>query len=124
MRLLLNENMPASLAQKLRDGGHDVIAVKEAMRGAKDDAVLAQAQTEGRLVLTQDKDFGELAFRYGLPADCGVILFRLTGREPDADTRRMLRVLSSRGDWTGHFAVVTDDRVRLRPLPTRKGGSR
>lgn len=117
MRLLLNENMPGSLVKQLREDGHDVVAVKEAMRGAEDDAVLARAQTEARLLLTQDKGFGELAFRYGLPAECGIILFRLSGADPDADTRRIVDVLASRTDWAGHFAVVSDDRVRLRSLP-------
>jgi len=115
--LLLNENMPSTLATMLRDGGHDVLTVKEAMRGADDVAVLARAQAEARILLTQDKDFGELAFRHGLPAECGIILFRLTGAAPEADVRRMLDALDSRSDWAGHLAVVTDDRVRLRPLP-------
>ena len=117
MLLLLNENMPSTLATMLRDGGHDVLTVKEAMRGADDVAVLARAQAEARILLTQDKDFGELAFRHGLPAECGIILFRLTGAAPEADVRRMLDALDSRSDWAGHLAVVTDDRVRLRPLP-------
>lgn len=117
MLLLLNENMPGTLARLLREGGHDVLAVKEAMRGADDLAVLARAQAGARLLLTQDKDFGELAFRHGLPAECGIILFRLTGSDPDADIRRMIDALESRMDWAGQFAVVTDDRVRMRPLP-------
>jgi predicted nuclease of predicted toxin-antitoxin system len=67
--------------------------------------------------LTQDKDFGELAFRIGLPAECGIILFRLIGTNPDEDMRRMVEVLESRSDWAGHFVVATGDRLRLRPLP-------
>jgi Domain of unknown function (DUF5615) len=45
VRFLLNEKMPGSLAQKLRDDGHDVLGVKEAMQGADDVAVLARAQS-------------------------------------------------------------------------------
>jgi predicted nuclease of predicted toxin-antitoxin system len=120
MRLLLNENMPGSLTGLLRAAGHDVLAVKDAMRGADDGTVLARSRSEARLLLTQDKDFGELAFRYGLPAECGIILFRLTGADPEATTRRMLDVLAARGDWAGNLAVITDDRVRMRPLPPRK----
>jgi len=58
-----------------------------------------------------------LAFRYGLPASCGVVLFRLSGSDPASDNQRMLSALASRGDWVGHFAVVEQDRIRIRPLP-------
>lgn len=69
-------------------------------------------------MLTNNKDFGELAFRYGLPASCGVVLFRLSGVDPESDNRQVLQVLESRTDWKGHFAVVDYDRIRIRPLPT------
>jgi predicted nuclease of predicted toxin-antitoxin system len=117
MLLALNENMPATVIAELRGRGHDVLSVKESMRGAKDVEILEKAQTELRLVVTQDKDFGELAYRRRLPADCGIILFRLSGTDPDADIRRMIEVIESRNDWNGQFGVATDDRVRMRPLP-------
>ena len=105
---------------ELRSRGHDVVAVKETLRGSSDTAILAQAQLEKRLVITQDKDFGELAFRQFLPAECGIILFRLSGDSPEADIQRIVEVIESRTDWQGQFAVATDDRIRLRPLPSRK----
>ena len=74
-------------------------------------------QTEERIVVTHDKDFGELAFRAQLPASCGVMLFRLSGSKPETDNRRILEALESRTDWAGHFSVVRDDRIRMRPLP-------
>jgi predicted nuclease of predicted toxin-antitoxin system len=91
------------------------------MRSATDDAILARAQTEQRIVVTHDKDFGELAFRARLASSSGVILFRLSGADPDADNRRMLEALASRTDWAGHFSVVTDNRIRMRPLPSVAG---
>ena len=115
--LLLNESMPRTLARRLREGGHDVIAVEEVTRGADETAVLARAPAEARLLVTQDKYFGELAFRHGPPAECGVVLFGLAGEDADTDVRRQLHALESRSDWAGHFAVVSEDRVRLRPLP-------
>ncbi len=117
MRLALNENIPTSATRELRARGHDVLAAKESMRGATDAQILARAQSELRLLVTQDKDFGELAYRQLLPADCGIILFRLSGINPAADIRRIVEVIESRDDWYGQFAVATDDRVRLRPLP-------
>ena len=117
LRILANENVPGPVLLALRQRGHDVASVKEIMRGSGDRAVLERAQAEQRLVVTFDKDFGELAFRFGLPAACGVVLFRLAGPTPEVDNARALAVLESRSDWTGHFATVTNDRIRIRPLP-------
>jgi predicted nuclease of predicted toxin-antitoxin system len=123
MRLVANENVPGPVVAALRARGHDVLSVKESLRGAADHVVLARAQGEHRLVLTFDRDFGELAFRANLPAGSGVVLFRLSGPSPDADNARMLAALESRDDWPGHFSVVTDDRIRMRPLRRRPLGS-
>jgi predicted nuclease of predicted toxin-antitoxin system len=117
MRFVANENVSATVIGQLRAGGHDVLSVKETMRGQGDPAVLGRAQAEERLVVTHDKDFGELAFRAGLPASCGVILLRLAGDNPDRDNRRAIEAILSRTDWAGYFSVVTDDRIRMRPLP-------
>jgi predicted nuclease of predicted toxin-antitoxin system len=117
MRFLLNENVSGTVIQELRQQGHDVISVKESMRSEADRVILARAQKEQRIIVTHDKDFGELAFRSKLAASCGIILFRLAGSNPDRDTRRILAALEGRSDWMGHFSVVTDDRIRMRPLP-------
>jgi len=101
----------------LRQRGDDVAWVKEDEPGAADEDVLARAQTERQVLVTLDKDFGELACRRALPAACGVVLFRLTGSGPDEDNARAVAALTSRTDWAGHFAVVQNDRIRLRPLP-------
>jgi predicted nuclease of predicted toxin-antitoxin system len=117
MRFLANENVTGTVIQVLRERGHDVLSVKESMRSEQGDVILARAQAEQRIVVTHDKDFGELAFRSQLPASCGVILCRLTGSDPDTDNQRILEALESRMDWAGHFSVVTDDRIRMRALP-------
>jgi len=87
------------------------------MRGAGDREILAAAQQDDRLVVTFDKDFGELAYRFGLPAAAGVVLFRLSGTNPEIDNTRAIAALESGIDWSGNFAVVSDDRIRVRPLP-------
>lgn len=117
MLLLVDENMPKTVIALLRARGHDVLSVKETLRGADDATILARAQTEARIVITRDKDFGELAFRAGLPASCGVVLFRLASGDVDSDNRRIVEVIEARTDWAGQFAVATDDRIRMRPLP-------
>jgi predicted nuclease of predicted toxin-antitoxin system len=116
MRILANENLPRPVVAALRDAGHDVAWVRESMPGATDFDVLALAQAEHRIVLTADLDFGELAFRSGLPAQCGVVLVRLDWKNPEADNLAIVAAIASKDDWSGVFAVVERDRVRIRPL--------
>jgi len=116
VRILANENIPALVVSELRSAGHDIVSVKEVMRGASDTEVLSRAQNERRLIITHDKDFGEMAFGIGLPAECGVVLFRLSGDDPESDMRRILDALQSRTDWGGHFSVVDEEKIRIKPL--------
>ena len=116
MRFIADENIPGPVVRALRDRGHDVVWIKESMPGAEDRVVLAVAQTEQGVVVTADTDFGELAFRSRLPAGCGVIVIRLDWTDPEADNRVVVNALTSRDDWSGSFAVVERDRVRIRAL--------
>ena len=117
MRILANENVPEPVVLDLRQRGHDVVWVTELKPGMADIAVLAHAQQEQRLVITFDKDFGELAFAARLPAKCGVVLLRLQGSAPEVDNQRAVAALVGRDDWSGVFAIVEDDRIRIRKLP-------
>ena len=119
MRFLANENVPGPVVRLLREMGHDVLWAKESLRGAEDRAVLSRAQADQRVTVTCDTDFGELAFRSGLPATCGVVLLRIQWTDPVTDNAFVVSALTGRDDWTGAFAVVERDRVRLRPLPAR-----
>ncbi|MCI0650590.1 MAG: DUF5615 family PIN-like protein [Planctomycetes bacterium] len=118
MKFLANENFPLAVVNMLRDRGEDVVWVGDDMRAATDTQVLARAQQDARIVLTFDKDFGELAFRSELSATCGVVLFRLTGASPDEDNARAIAVFSSGEIVAGRFVVVESDRIRVRPLPS------
>lgn len=119
MRVLANENLPGPVIKTLRERGYEVLSVKETIPGADDRTVLRLAQKERRLVVTFDKGFGELAFLFGLPSEEGVILFRLSGADPEIDNERVVAALESRSDWEGNFAVVTDNLIHIRPLPRR-----
>jgi predicted nuclease of predicted toxin-antitoxin system len=115
---LANENFPGDAVQALRAAGHDVIWVREAMPGALDPQVIAKATDEGRVLLTFDKDFGEIAFRARLPASCGIVLFRISMPRSEDASRRLASIVLSMDDWKGHFSVVEPGRIRLRDLPT------
>ncbi len=116
MRYLADENLPGRLVAALRAIGHDVAWVRTDAPGSDDRAVLARAAADQRVLVTFDKDFGELAGRAGLPAASGVILLRLPlGRGPDAGTR-IAALIDARADWASHFSVVELGRVRMRRL--------
>jgi len=87
--------------------------------GIADSEVLAMAQTEKRIIVTFDKDFGELAFRWGLPATSGIILLRLLAPSPTQLQQAVVTALGSRQeqDWVGMFSVVEASRIRVIPLP-------
>jgi len=121
LRILANENVAGSIIRSLRERGHDVVSVKESMRGASDREVLARAHSDRRIVLTHDKDFGELAFRSGLPAACGIILACFHAGNPSIVRQRILKILESEADWAGNFAILTETQIRVRPLPLTRG---
>jgi predicted nuclease of predicted toxin-antitoxin system len=84
--------------------------------GSTDEDILAWAEREQRVLLTFDQDFGELAWRAGLPASCGIVLFRMP-MPPAADAGTVIAArVSERTDWSGHFSVIQPGRVRMRPL--------
>lgn len=74
------------------------------------------ARVDDRILLTFDKDFGDLVLRRGLPASRGVVLFRMPLEDPGRIARLVVSVLASRTDWADHFSVVESERVRMRPL--------
>lgn len=117
MRFLANENIPAVAVAALQAAGHDVVWVAVASPGSDDHQVLSQAAVERRLILTFDKDFGELAFRSGLPAGCGVILCRFSADSPERLAQRLVAAVSIQDQWEGMFSVVEETRVRSVPLP-------
>ncbi len=117
MRFLANENFPGEAVEALREEGHDILWIRTEAPGSRDIAVLEMAQAEERILLTFDRDFGELAFRVGLPATIGIILFRLRMTSAARVTQIVVAALASRSDWAGNFSVVEEDRIRMRPLP-------
>ena len=83
MRFLADESCDFAVLAALRAAGYDVSAVAEINRGAKDPAVLALARSEQRVLLTEDKDFGLLAYAGGKHS-AGIVLIRFPGNAKES----------------------------------------
>jgi hypothetical protein len=116
MRFLANENFPGAAVAVLAAAGHDIVWVRTAAPGASDPDVLAWAVREQRVLLTFDKDFGELASSAALPSGCGVVLFRIPVPKPGDVGQFLANLIAGRDDWAGHFSVITPGRVRMRAI--------
>lgn len=117
MRILADENFPGDAVAALRVRGHDVAWIHEDARGGEDASVVERAVREARLLVTFDKDFGELAFRGEMGNPSGIVLFRVASSSGLVVAEIAVTTLEGRDDWAGNFAVVEADRVRLTPMP-------
>lgn len=116
MRILTDENVPRSVLAWLRATAHDVTSASELGVGDPDTRWLTPAESEQRLILTSDKDFGDLVFRDRLTS-FGIILLRLDDVAIPAWGTRLQDVWSVvEANPSGCFIVVTSKRGRVRPL--------
>ena len=116
MRLLADEDFSGRRSSRCARRGHDAVWMHETAPGQREAEVLHRAHAEGRVLLTFDEDFGELAYRQGLVASPGVILFRASFQSGSDAAQFIVLALEGRADWVGSFGVIEADRIRLRPL--------
>jgi len=119
MRVKLDENLPATLAEVLRRVGHDVdTVVDEGLGGATDADVWSAAQREGRFLVTQDLDFSDVR-KFAPGTHCGILLLRLATPGRRALENHVERLFSTQDveSWAGTFVVATDTKVRIRRRP-------
>jgi len=115
MKWMVDESAGTAIAEYLRAAGHDVLSVSETMPETEDRHILARAMSEGRILITNDKDFGELIFRGG-QRHHGVLLLRLHEESPANRVRVVKKVLEQWADrLAGCFTVATESSVRIRP---------
>lgn len=121
MQLLADENIHTSIVAWLRAAGHDVVWAAESHRRESDRELLRIAREQHRIVLTSDLDFGELIYRQRLVSS-GIVLLRLHR----LSVERRLELLAAR--WAmiearspGHFVVVSQRKIRVRPLGPGSG---
>ncbi|WP_298920922.1 DUF5615 family PIN-like protein [uncultured Nostoc sp.] len=118
MRFLANENFPLPSVRLLRQVGYDVASVTEDSPGIEDTEVLTRAANEQRVILTFDRDYGELIYRLKLPSPTGVIYLRFRPHTPEEPATLLLNLLQIEGlQFEERFTVVERDQIRQRPLP-------
>ena len=113
MKFLVDECTGPAVANWLEQQGHDVFSVYHQARGIDDHEVMEIAQIEGRILITNDRGFGEKVFRERRPHH-GVVFLRLFNERPTNKIRVLGQLISLHGDAiANHFVVVTDTRIRF-----------
>ncbi len=114
MRLVADEGVDRQIVERLRIDRHDVVYIAELEPGQTDDNVLRLSVDLGAILLTQDKDFGELVVRSGASAK-GVLLLRLAGMQQHDKCDLVSTTLQVYGDqMAGAFCVLTPRNLRVR----------
>ncbi|MFC1762288.1 DUF5615 family PIN-like protein [Planctomycetota bacterium] len=113
MRFLVDECTGPAVAHWLCDQGHDVFSVYDTVRGIDDDQVIKIALEQDRIIITNDKDFGEKVYRDN-KAHRGVILLRLTDERSVSKINVIANLLKSYAErLPGMFIVVSEKRIKL-----------
>lgn len=117
MRFLTDENFPLGSIKFLRKSGHDVAAVIEDSPGAKDHEVLTRASREQRVILTFDRDYGELIYRRNHSITAGIIYLRFIPETPLEPADFIIKLMQIPDLYLeGRFTIVERTRIRQRPL--------
>ena len=114
MRIVADENVEKEIVDRLRADGHDVAFIAEDAPGIDDGAVLDRSVDAGRILLTADKDFGELVFRQRM-AHSGILLVRLDGVATEIKAGLVAAAFHVHGDELSQcFAVLSKRALRFR----------
>jgi predicted nuclease of predicted toxin-antitoxin system len=116
LKFFADECCDAGIVASLRIEGHDVLYVLEEEPCLQDEVVLQRAYVERRILLTEDKDFGELVYRLRKPA-AGIVLIRIAVEQRQSKWPRLKKLIDKYADrLPGHFVVLNIDKFRFRPL--------
>lgn len=117
MRFLADESCDFAVVRALRKAGHDVMAVAELSPGISDGEVAMRALEERRILLTEDKDFGQMIHTKS-QASVGVVFLRFPSRLRLPMAEMIVRLVKEHGERLhNRFVVVTPSRVRITGIP-------
>lgn len=111
---LANENFPKPSVEWLQKSGFGVTAIQEVAPGVSDEEVMAKALRENLIILTFDKDYGEIIFQHSYPDPPAVVFFREKGHEPMFAGRLLLSLLEEGFQLQKAFTVVEERNIRQR----------
>jgi len=115
MKFVADENIDLPIILRLRTDGHEVYAVFEMSAGISDDEVLKLANDQGVILLTGDKDFGELVYR-DQRFTCGIVLIRLAGLGNHEKAGIVSAVVKEHAqELSNAFTVISPHNLRIRP---------
>ena len=114
--ILADENIDDRIITSIRNEGIAVYSVKESSRGISDESVINLAQNPARIILTEDKDFGEWVFAHQR-TDISVILLRYHYQDTFLIIDILLQVLKNKNEELfGKYTTITADKIRIRSL--------
>ncbi len=113
MRFLVDECTGPSVASWLCSLGNDVYSVYDQNPGMSDKNIIEKVHIENRIIITNDKDFGEMVCRIG-KTHVGVILFRLEDERSESKKQILSYIIENYQDKIGNsFIVATEQRIRI-----------
>jgi len=116
-KFIVDECTGIAVVHFLRAQGYDVASVNEEMARADDVDILQRAVAEQRILVTNDKDFGDMVYRDRLE-HAGILLLRLADERTETKVRVVAAVLDQYADrLENHFVVATEQNIRIRPTP-------
>ena len=117
MNFLADENFPLLSCEILKNDQHHLRLAAVEFRGQPDTSILKGAIENEEIILTFDKDFGELIFRNSLTPPPGIILFRLHSFTPDEPALAILKLMREKSfSFIGYFTVIDNDKTRQKKL--------
>lgn len=116
---MADESCAGPVIRALRAAGHDVLAIAESATGANDEAVVARAFGEGRVLITEDRDFGELVYARRR-SSAGVVFVKFPSRARGAKPAAVVEAVAKLGArLRDGFTVIEPARVRVGRRPPR-----
>lgn len=117
MLLLADENIPLQSVHLIRNNGYNIISIMENSPGITDNEVLMRANKEKRILLTFDRDYGEIIYKKKSPLPAGLIYFRFVPVTPEHTAKIFFSLVEvSNIILQGKFTIVEKNKVRQRPL--------
>ena len=115
MKFLADENIPNRTINPLKERGVNILSILDFGMGLNDQDVLRLANEQDRVLVTFDKDFGDLVFTTMEKAK-GVVLLRFAPKSPEQVAEKLRALLDSRVELENYFVVLDDERIRITPI--------